>query len=138
MRLSLLRAPLWPDSLADRGPQHFQYAVYPHAGDWRSALTERRGQEFNWPLVAAAEPAHDGVYGHSWSFATVAAGQRVCHRREARRGFRCVGAAAGGVAWPARDHDGCLRAAGGAGTVGQLLEDQLPRCRWPAMAARSP
>jgi len=73
MRLSLLRAPVWPDSLADRGPQHFQYAVYPHAGDWRSALTERRGQEFNWPLVAAPEPEHDGVYGHSWSFATVAA-----------------------------------------------------------------
>lgn len=73
MRLSLLRAPLWPDSLADRGPQHFQYAVYPHAGDWRSAQTERRGQEFNWPLIAAAEPSHDGVYGHSWSFATVAA-----------------------------------------------------------------
>src|SRR5258708_39059064 len=73
MRLSLLRAPMWPDSLADRGPQHFQFAVYPHAGDWRAALTERRGQEFNWPLMAATEPAHDGVYGHSWSFVTVAA-----------------------------------------------------------------
>jgi alpha-mannosidase len=73
MRLSLLRAPLWPDSLADRGPQRFQFAVYPHTGDWRAALTERRGQEFNWPLLAAPEPGHGGVYGHSWSFATVAA-----------------------------------------------------------------
>lgn len=73
MRLSLLRAPIWPDSIADRGHQEFRYAVYPHAGDWRSGLTVRRGMEFNQPLLAAREPAHPGApgRGHSWSFAGV-------------------------------------------------------------------
>jgi alpha-mannosidase len=73
MRLSLLRSPLWPDSLADRGHQAFRYGVYPHAGDWRSgaALTVRRGMEFNELLLAAREPPHPGSAGHSWSFASV-------------------------------------------------------------------
>jgi alpha-mannosidase len=75
MRLSLLRAPIWPDSLADRGHHEFRYAVYPHAGDWRSpeALTVRRGMEFNQPLLAAREPPHAGARGAgtSWSFAGV-------------------------------------------------------------------
>jgi alpha-mannosidase len=72
IRLSLLRAPAWPDSLADRGVQRFRYAIYPHAGDWRAALTERRGQEFNVPLLAVAEPAHAGALGREWSLAQVA------------------------------------------------------------------
>jgi alpha-mannosidase len=71
MRLSLLRAPIWPDSLADRGRQEFRYAVYPHAGDWRAAATIRRGMEFNQPLLASHEPAHAGAAGRSWSFASV-------------------------------------------------------------------
>ncbi|HXM37827.1 MAG TPA: glycoside hydrolase family 38 C-terminal domain-containing protein, partial [Gemmatimonadales bacterium] len=74
MRLSLLRAPIWPDSLADRGRQEFRYAVYPHAGDWRTGATIRRAMEFNQPLLAAREPAHAGAAGrggHSWSFASV-------------------------------------------------------------------
>jgi alpha-mannosidase len=71
MRLSLLRAPIWPDSIADRGRQEFRYAVYPHGGDWRAALTERRGMEFNQPLLAAREAAHPGAAGRSWSFASV-------------------------------------------------------------------
>jgi alpha-mannosidase len=70
MRLSLLRAPIWPDSLADRGRQEFRYAVFPHAGDWRSGATVRRGMEFNQPLLAAREPAHAGAAGRSWSFAS--------------------------------------------------------------------
>ena len=71
MRLSLLRAPNWPDSVADRGHQEFRYAVYPHAGDWRAGLTERRGVEFNQPLLATREAVHAGVAGRSWSFAGV-------------------------------------------------------------------
>ena len=55
LRLSLLRSPLWPDSLADRGRHHFRFALYPHAGDWRTAGTERLAAEYNTPLVAAAD-----------------------------------------------------------------------------------
>ena len=68
-RLSLLRAPLWPDSLADRGLQRFRYAIYPHAGDWRRGLTEREAQAFNVPMIAVAAPAHAGPAGRSWSVA---------------------------------------------------------------------
>jgi len=71
LRLSLLRSPLWPDSLADRGSHHFRYAIYPHAGDWRAAGTERLAAEYNTPLLAGAEPAHAGPLGRETSFASV-------------------------------------------------------------------
>jgi alpha-mannosidase len=72
LRLSLLRSPLWPDSLADRGRHHFRFAIYPHIGDWRAAGTERLAAEYNTPLVAAEEPAHRGPLGREVSFASVA------------------------------------------------------------------
>lgn len=50
LRLSLLRAPKWPDPEADQGEHQFRYALYPHAGDWRQADSYRRGMEFNLPL----------------------------------------------------------------------------------------
>ncbi len=71
LRLSLLRSPLWPDSLADRGTHHFRFAIYPHAGDWRAAHTERLAAEYNTPLLAASEAAHVGALGHQTSFASV-------------------------------------------------------------------
>ena len=71
LRLSLLRSPLWPDSLADRGPNHFRFALYPHAGDWRAAGTERIAAEYNTPLLAGAEAPHGGALGRSVSFASV-------------------------------------------------------------------
>ena len=71
LRLSLLRSPLWPDSLADRGRHHFRFALYPHAGDWRSARTDRLAAEYNTPLVSAAEKPHAGDLGRAVSFASV-------------------------------------------------------------------
>jgi alpha-mannosidase len=71
MRLSLLRAPKWPDSTADIGRHQFRYAVYPHGGDWRSGGTVRRGVEFNQPLLAVRAPPHPGLGGPSWSYASI-------------------------------------------------------------------
>ena len=51
IRLSLLRSPAWPDAHADEGFHEFTYALYPHAGDWKAAETERRGFELNFPLI---------------------------------------------------------------------------------------
>jgi alpha-mannosidase len=51
VRLSLLRAPEWPDPNADQGFHEFTYALYPHAGDWRRATTIRRGYELNYKLI---------------------------------------------------------------------------------------
>lgn len=50
LRLTLLRASMWPHADADRGLHRFTYAVYPHAGSWQSAQTVRRGYELNQPL----------------------------------------------------------------------------------------
>jgi alpha-mannosidase len=38
----------------------FDYALVPHAGDWRRAQLTRRGQEFNRPLIAVKPGAHPG------------------------------------------------------------------------------
>ncbi|MBD2578924.1 alpha-mannosidase [Oscillatoria sp. FACHB-1406] len=50
LRLTLLRASMWPHADADRGLHQFTYAVYPHAGSWKDAQTVRRGYELNQPL----------------------------------------------------------------------------------------
>ena len=50
LRLTLLRAPLWPDPQSDRGTHHFTYAIYPHNNSWREANTVQRGYELNTPL----------------------------------------------------------------------------------------
>jgi alpha-mannosidase len=71
LRLSLLRSPLWPDSLADRGRHHFRFALYPHAGDWRGARTVRLAAEYNTPLLAAVESPHAGTLARTVSFASV-------------------------------------------------------------------
>jgi alpha-mannosidase len=71
LRMSLLRSPTWPDPDADRGRHHFSYALYPHAGDWKEALTVRRGYEFNSPLKALLVGAHTGAGHGDRSFVTV-------------------------------------------------------------------
>ncbi len=61
LRLTLLRAPYAPDvnapenrvnyaAPADQGRHELTYSLYPHPGDWRQALTVRRGYELNVPL----------------------------------------------------------------------------------------
>jgi alpha-mannosidase len=69
LRITLLRSPTWPDPDADRGPQHFVYAIYPHAGTWKQALTVRRGYELNDPLKAEQVFPHTGSLPaeHSWA-----------------------------------------------------------------------
>ena len=71
LRLSLLRSPTWPDPEADRGVQHFRYALYPHAGTWKDAETMHRGYEFNYPLTAMQVAGHTGALPPEHSFAAV-------------------------------------------------------------------
>jgi len=68
LRISLLRSPTDPDPNADRGHHHFSYALYPHAGDWKQALTLRRGYEYNYKLQAVQVDAHAGTLPLSHSF----------------------------------------------------------------------
>jgi alpha-mannosidase len=71
LRLTLLRSPTWPDPDADRGHQHFTYALYPHAGSWKTAETVRRGYELNDPIAATQVLAHTGSMTAEHSFAAV-------------------------------------------------------------------
>ena len=71
LRLTLLRSPKWPDPDADMGHHHFHYALYPHAGTWKEALTVRHGWEYNYPLTAVVTTAHPGALPADHSFASV-------------------------------------------------------------------
>lgn len=68
IRLSLLRAPKWPDVHADQGQHEFTYAVLPHAGDWRQASVVQRAMELNHPVQVVAAIPHKGnkPSRHSW------------------------------------------------------------------------
>jgi alpha-mannosidase len=68
LRMSLLRSPTWPDPGADRGHHSFSYSLYPHSGDWKQALTVRRGYEFNYKLSAMQTESHQGTLPPSHSF----------------------------------------------------------------------
>jgi alpha-mannosidase len=71
LRLSLLRSPTWPDPDADRGHHHFTYALYPHGGDWKQALTVRHGYEYNYRLQAMQVQAHTGSLAAEYAYVTV-------------------------------------------------------------------
>lgn len=73
LRISLLRSPVEPDPNADRGHHHFSYSLYPHAGDWKQALTVRHGYEYNYKLKAMQVEAHTGTLPLEYSFLNVGA-----------------------------------------------------------------
>jgi alpha-mannosidase len=71
LRILLLRSPIWPDPEADRGHHHFTYALYPHGGDWKQALTVRHGYEYNYRLQATQVQAHTGSQPAEFAYVTV-------------------------------------------------------------------
>jgi alpha-mannosidase len=68
LRLSLLRAPEWPDPNADQGHHEFTYSLYPHAGTWRDAMTVQQGYDLNYPLLAVTTTQHPGTLPAQHSF----------------------------------------------------------------------
>jgi alpha-mannosidase len=77
MRLSLLRSPVWPDPLADRGKHIFSYALFPHAGGWREAGTVQRGYAFNTPLLTVLTGSHKGSLPPELSYMSAGPGNIV-------------------------------------------------------------
>ncbi|MCL6442342.1 MAG: alpha-mannosidase [Alicyclobacillus sp.] len=61
LRLSLLRAPKWPDPMADQGIHEFTYSLYPHRGTWRDAGVVQQGFELNHPVEMLESMAHAGT-----------------------------------------------------------------------------
>jgi alpha-mannosidase len=70
LRLTLLKAPKYPDSTADMGWHHFRYDLVVHEGGWRSGAVERVADDLNEPLHALPVPAHEGQ-GRARAFLTV-------------------------------------------------------------------
>ena len=64
LRLTLLKAPLWPDPGCDRTQHHFTYAIYPHGGNWQTARTPHHAQALNIPL-RSHRPSASAVAGVS-------------------------------------------------------------------------
>ncbi|MFT4414800.1 alpha-mannosidase [Fredinandcohnia humi] len=52
MRLSLLKAAIYPDPTADQGEHEFTYSLLPHLGDWREGQTVKEAWYLNHPLKA--------------------------------------------------------------------------------------
>jgi alpha-mannosidase len=59
LRLSLLRAPLYPDPLADQGQHTFRFSLFPHNGPLQPARITQEAFCFNVPLVLARTNAQD-------------------------------------------------------------------------------
>ncbi|MDD5688389.1 MAG: glycoside hydrolase family 38 C-terminal domain-containing protein [Elusimicrobia bacterium] len=52
IELTLIRSPYEPDLNPDCGEHTFCYALYPHRGDWKKAVVNKKGYEHNIPLIA--------------------------------------------------------------------------------------
>jgi alpha-mannosidase len=77
IRLSLLRAPTWPDPVADRGHHRFTYRLLPHGGDLRQAGVVDAGYDLNVPLRAVTAAARPGTLATAGSMLSVDAGHVV-------------------------------------------------------------
>ncbi|GAC1435188.1 MAG: alpha-mannosidase [Terriglobales bacterium] len=71
LRLTLLRSPTSPDPDADRGHHTFSFALFPHAGSWKNALTVRHGYEYNYKPVVLVLAPHVGTLPPEDSFVSV-------------------------------------------------------------------
>lgn len=72
VRITLLHTPGvrggYPDQASqDIGHHHVVYALYGHAGDWRTARSFDQGASLNQPLIAFQADAHAGPLGKSFS-----------------------------------------------------------------------
>ena len=68
MRIAVVRGARDMDPRMDEGIHSFDYAVYPHKGDWREGNVTQAALELNQPLLAMQENQHAGTlpnWGHS-------------------------------------------------------------------------
>jgi alpha-mannosidase len=51
MRITLLKAPKYPDTTCDIGHHSFSYSLYLHDGEWRAGHVDEEGWKYNAPLL---------------------------------------------------------------------------------------
>jgi alpha-mannosidase len=73
MRLSLLRAPVSPAPLMDRGRHRFTYSLLPHVGDFREAGVIDDAYVLNMPLRVVGGDGPAGVGPSAWGAFAVSA-----------------------------------------------------------------
>jgi alpha-mannosidase len=61
LNINLLRSPIYPDHVADRGEHHFTYSLFPHPGGWAEGGVVEEAIALNSPLVTGA-----GQREHRW------------------------------------------------------------------------
>lgn len=61
LSISLLRAPTYPDPLADEGRQTFTYALFPHPGSWFEGGVVREADDLNRPLLVRSVRVEEEV-----------------------------------------------------------------------------
>ena len=71
MRITLMRAPICPDPVGDKGVNTFVYRLYPHAGNWSQADTVKYAFELNQPLKGYVAKAQQGSIAEEKSFVEV-------------------------------------------------------------------
>jgi len=69
--INLLRSPVYPDPVADKGAHAFTYALFPHAGDHIAGGVIRASYEMNYPMQAFPCSVHQGTLPSSFSFARI-------------------------------------------------------------------
>lgn len=70
MRISLLKAPTYPNPVADREVHEFTFALYPHKGTLAESGTISEGYKLNQPMTAFKIGKQDGVLSDSLSIAS--------------------------------------------------------------------
>jgi alpha-mannosidase len=68
--INLLRSPVYPDPVADKGAHSFTYALYPHAGDHLAGGVIQAAYEMNFPLHVVPATPHAGRLPSSFSLAS--------------------------------------------------------------------
>ena len=64
LKITLMRSAGEPDLYPNLGKFNISYALYPHAGDWKSKVWQE-GENFNIPVVAAEPPSLALVTNHA-------------------------------------------------------------------------
>jgi len=77
MRITLLRAPVYPDPVADKGTHHFVYSLWPHDGDWKQANVVKEGYKLNVPLRTMLVQGTNGSGDVEKSFLSIDRGHVV-------------------------------------------------------------
>ncbi len=68
MRLSLLRAPQFPDPVADQGAHRFTYSILPHQGDLQHGRVIEEACQLNVPVRVTPLPVQEGPLPVETSF----------------------------------------------------------------------